>query len=62
MVPAAQRGGIGVSECQNCGAFVTDEFARVFGSNDGAVHGCLDCMDATKVRNGVPAQPQGGTK
>ncbi|WP_227353791.1 DUF7563 family protein [Haladaptatus salinisoli] len=38
--------------CRNCGAFVTQEFARVFGNNDDEVFGCLDCMSATKVKNG----------
>ncbi|WP_458205662.1 DUF7563 family protein [Haladaptatus sp. NG-SE-30] len=38
--------------CQNCESFVTQEFARVFGNNDDEVVDCLDCMSATKVKNG----------
>ncbi|WP_458189651.1 DUF7563 family protein [Haladaptatus sp. NG-WS-4] len=38
--------------CQNCGSFITSEFARVFGNNDDVVFGCLECMSATEVRNG----------
>jgi len=30
-------------ECQNCGAMVSDDFARVFGDNTDTVHGCPDC-------------------
>jgi hypothetical protein len=37
----------GEYRCYNCGAFVTQDFARVFGNNDNEVFGCLDCMDAT---------------
>ena len=39
-------------ECQNCGEFVTREFAKVFGTNDDEVHGCLDCLGGTAVKNG----------
>ena len=41
------------SRCQNCGAFVTDRFTRVFGDNQDRVHGCFDCMTATEVKNGL---------
>ena len=39
-------------ECQSCGGFVTERFARVFGNNQDEVHGCLDCMSNTDVKNG----------
>lgn len=39
--------------CRNCGAFVTDRFARVFGDNEDRVFGCFDCMTATDVKNGL---------
>ncbi len=38
--------------CQNCGSFITPEFARVFGNNDDDVFGCLECMSGTDVKNG----------
>lgn len=40
-------------QCQSCGSFVTRDFARVFGSNDGEVYGCLDCMTASQVKRGA---------
>jgi hypothetical protein len=39
--------------CNNCDAFVTRDFARVFGENDDEVYGCLDCVGATGVKNGA---------
>lgn len=33
-------------ECE-CGAFVTAEWARVMGDNDGNVHACLECATNT---------------
>lgn len=37
-----------MSECTNCGGFVTDAYARVFGDNDDRVHECRHCpSDAT---------------
>lgn len=42
-------------ECANCGAFVSRDFQRVFSGNDGEVHGCRECLDATEVKNGEPA-------
>lgn len=38
--------------CAHCGAFVTAEFVRVFGNNNGKVHGCLDCGTARDLREG----------
>jgi hypothetical protein len=40
-------------ECQNCGAFVTREFERVFGGRDGEVHGCFECKQKTDIKNGA---------
>lgn len=45
--------------CQNCGTQVTPDFARVFGDNEGRVHGCLECMTGTDVREGIAAQEAG---
>lgn len=44
-------------QCNNCGGFVTRDFARVFGDNGNAVHGCPDCTDMTGVMAGQAAQP-----
>ena len=46
-----------MTSCSNCGAFVTDDFARVFGDNDDEVHACPECSDDTVVRNGAAAKP-----
>lgn len=40
------------NRCRNCGGFVTRDFARVFGDNQNSVHGCLECIDGTAVKNG----------
>ncbi len=40
------------NRCESCGSFVTKDFARVFGNNDGQVFGCLECMTATEVKKG----------
>lgn len=29
--------------CDNCGAFVTPDFHRVFADNEGTLHGCHEC-------------------
>lgn len=44
--------------CNNCGAFVTHDFARVFGDNKETVAGCLDCMPIGEfiTREGVDAR------
>jgi len=41
--------------CAGCGAFVTDRFVRVFGTNDGRVWACLDCATFTEIRHGAAA-------
>jgi hypothetical protein len=42
-----------MKSCQNCGAEVTQDYARVFGDNDNEVHGCTDC---TQNSRGVDAK------
>jgi len=32
-----------MAECEGCGSFVSAEFARVMGDNDGTVHACIEC-------------------
>lgn len=41
-----------MTECENCGAFVTARFARVFGDNDHTIHACTECRTATEILNG----------
>ncbi|MFB6227816.1 MAG: hypothetical protein ABEH88_04410 [Halobacteriales archaeon] len=36
-----------MATCDQCGAFVSKDFLRVFGTNDGIVQGCLDCTRRT---------------
>lgn len=44
--------------CNNCEAFVTHDFARVFGDNKATVTGCLECMAIGEFvsRDGVDAR------
>jgi len=37
-------------ECQNCGAFVTADFVRVF-SVDGELHNCPSCTSYRELTN-----------
>lgn len=41
-----------MTRCRNCGAHVTERFARVFGNNGNQVHGCLDCSVNTELYDG----------
>lgn len=38
--------------CENCGAFVSTAYVRVFGTNDGLVYGCPDCHSLNDLRDG----------
>jgi len=40
----------GRTECKNCGAFVTKQFARVFGDNRNRVHACIECSTLASLR------------
>jgi len=42
-------------ECQNCGAHVSERFARVMGDEDGTVHACPRCDSAGALRAGSAA-------
>jgi hypothetical protein len=46
------------NECNNCGSFVTPQFARVFGDNDDEVYGCLNCQTARELREQAHVSPQ----
>jgi hypothetical protein len=35
--------------CDRCGAFVSKDFFRVFGTNDGILDGCPDCTEGGVV-------------
>ena len=44
-------------QCQNCDTYVTKQFVRVFGANDGSVYGCLSCLTLRDLREGGGKQP-----
>jgi hypothetical protein len=41
-----------MATCDRCGAFVSADFVRVFGTNDGSVRGCLDCTGTATASTG----------
>jgi len=45
-----------VPVCENCGAFVTATFVRVFGDNGGDVYGCYQCESASELVGGASRQ------
>ncbi|WP_449271471.1 DUF7563 family protein [Halobacterium bonnevillei] len=48
-------------ECQNCGSFVTDAYARVFTPNKhGAPRVCPNCED--KIRDGAEVREARSTR
>jgi len=42
-------------ECQNCGAHVSERFARVMGDEDNTVHACPRCDSKGALRAGTAA-------
>lgn len=44
-----------MATCENCKSFVTSNFVRVFGDNEGCVHGCPECMDLSRLNKGQAA-------
>ncbi len=48
--------------CENCGSYVTKQFIRVFGGNDGSVHGCMSCTTGRDLREGGGRQPAAPTQ
>lgn len=38
--------------CNNCGARVSPDFARVFGDNQNDVFGCMECMLWADIQQG----------
>lgn len=47
----------GRTSCQNCGAYVTRTFARVFGDNRDVVHACVECSTMRALRDGSAVEP-----
>ena len=49
-----------MAECNNCGHFVSSDFVRVFGDEDGALDGCPHCRKqsehGTGTREGARAE------
>ena len=41
--------------CTTCDPFVTADFVRVFGTNDGRVFACPNCASMTAVTDGAAA-------
>lgn len=41
--------------CLNCGQFVTEAFARVFGDNEDRVAGCPECESTRNLTAGAAA-------
>ncbi|EJN57478.1 DUF7563 family protein [Halogranum rubrum] len=41
-----------MSECSDCGAFVTSRFARVFGDNEDNIYGCRNCLPVRALAEG----------
>jgi hypothetical protein len=42
--------------CNECGGFVSKDFVRVFGANDGDVFACPDCSTTTNLVHGAAAE------
>lgn len=43
-------------DCNHCGAFVTPQFARVFGDNQDDVYGCHDCLAMAELSEGAASR------
>ncbi len=50
-----QLGGRRMHYCQNCGSPVTDDFARVFGTNANEVLACPACAPMRTIMDGGAA-------
>lgn len=42
--------------CQRCGSFVSTDFIRVFGGNDGELFGCIECAAVIELYEGNAAE------
>lgn len=45
-------------QCENCGSAVTDDFARVFGTNANRVFACPECATMRDIMAGEAAVPE----
>ncbi|SDQ74328.1 DUF7563 family protein [Halopelagius longus] len=43
--------------CNNCDEFVTRDFVRVFGDEDGRVFGCPSCATTADLHAGAASSP-----
>lgn len=55
--PTLTTGQTAQRECENCGEYVTKQFARVFGDESGTVHACMNCSTGRQLRNGEGGKP-----
>ncbi|WP_438267630.1 DUF7563 family protein [Halorussus aquaticus] len=46
------------NQCRNCGTHVSDDFRRVYGSNDDVVYACRTCVSKTILNSGGSACPE----
>lgn len=46
-----------MATCHNCGGFVSEQFARVFGNNQDECFGCPDCMTQHELTDGEASAP-----
>lgn len=44
-------------ECRRCGSAVSEQFRKVFGSDDDVAHGCIECMTLSDLCDGLAATP-----
>jgi hypothetical protein len=52
-----------MQQCNNCGEYVTERFARVFGDNDDEVFACTSCAVLRELYDGRASEraaPKGG--
>jgi predicted nucleic acid-binding Zn-ribbon protein len=49
---ASQGETIQKNRCRNCHSYVSQQFARVFGTNDDTVHACIECSTLHALREG----------
>lgn len=52
----------GDGRCQRCGGAVSLRFRKVFGGNDGTVHGCPECMTLSDLCEGEAAAQEAATE
>ena len=48
-----REGNAGSTQCRHCGAYVSSQFARVFGDNDDEIHRCIECSTLRDLQEGA---------